>query len=441
MTLEEIESRSVIDRPPSPNGNYPVPAAYPTESLIWFLNTVQDEIEPWGKNVILRDRQLRAFAVQENIFMSALGLISSRNTAFSWALNGPTSSVSRMHDVLETANFGLGWHDLITKTTIDLSTQDKGAFWEIVRIENRPDSPVIGINNLDADRCRHTGAPDAPVIYYDRFGKAHLLRSWNVVTLAEFAAPQEQLYGLQFCTLTRLLRAVQILKNINTYKYEKTGGRNTKAIILVKGVTTKQLQEAIDKAKLTADAQGLTRWMNPIIAGSLDPKADVGHEIIELAGLPDGYSEEVTMKWYIGQVAMAFMEDYQTFAPLPGGNLGTSGQSDILHMKSRGKGPALFMKLISHALNIRIFPKNVEFVWKEQDYEAQQAEALVKKTRAEERKLRIESAEITPEIARQIANDAGDLSRELLQVIGEQDVTEDVTIRDTSSPQSQLGSP
>lgn len=441
MTLEEIESRSVIDRPPTPNGNNPLPTAYSSESLIWFLNTSQDEIEPWGRNVILRDKQLRAFSTQENIFLSALGMVASRNTSFSWALNGPTSTVERMHHVLETADFGLGWHDLITKTTIDLATQDNGAFWEIVRLEDRPDSPLIGINHLDAARCRHTGSPDAPVIYYDRMGHAHLLRDWNVITLAEMPASYEHLYGIQYSTLTRLLRAVQILKNINTYKYEKTGGRNSKAIILVKGVTTKQLQEAVDQARLTADSQGLTRYMNPIIAGSLDPKADVGHEIIELASLPDGYNEEITMKWYIGQVAMAFMEDYQTFAPLPGGNLGTSSQSDILHMKSRGKGPALFMKLIAHALNIRVFPKNVQLEWKEQDYEAQQAEALVKKTRAEERKLRIDSLEITPEVARQIANDVGDLSMELLELIGEEDVTTDVTIRDTSSPESQLRSP
>lgn len=439
MTIPEIESRSVIERPPAPNGNAPiVPYASSAEALIWFINSAQDEIAPWGQNIPLRDRQLRNFATLENVFLSALGLICSRNSAFSWVLNGPTSTVSRMHEVLENANFGLGWHDLMIKTSLDLYSQDNGAFWETVRIEDKPDSPVIGLNHLDSAKCRHTGAPEAPVIYYDRLGRAHLLKSWNVVTLAEMPAAYEHLYGVQYSVLTRLLRAVQILKNINTYKYEKTGGRNTKSIVLVKGVTTKQMQEAIDQAKLTADAQGLTRYMNPIIAGSLDPKADVGFEVLELASLPERYDEETTMKWYVAQVAMAFMEDYQTFAPLPGGNLGTSSQSDTLHMKSRGKGPALFMKLIAHTLNFRVFPRNIEIEWLEKDFEAQQAQALVGKTRAEERSIRIISGEITTEVAQQLANDAGDLSAPLLELMGQQDVTTDVRIDDESSPQAQL---
>ena len=78
--------------------------------------------------------------------------------------------------------------------------------------------------------------------------------------------------------------------------------------------------------------------------------------------------EEWRRKWDIAVLALAFLVDYQEFAPLPGGNLGTSAQSQVLHMKSRGKGPGLFMKLFAHFMNFGgVLPRSVTFEWDEQD--------------------------------------------------------------------------
>lgn len=437
---QNVANRSVVDRPSSLTSSNVATAggAFDT-SVFWLAAAYQDEVTPWGGHPKMRDSQLRAFVTQENVYGSALGIICARNAAFNWELTGPKSTASRMHDILEMANLGLGWLDLVVKVSIDLYTQDSGAFIEVVRERDTENAAVIGINHLDAARCYHTGSPDAPVIYMDRMGRYHLLKWYNVVTLSEMPTPIERLYGMQYCALSRLLRAVQILKSINTYKYEKVSGRNTKAVVMVQGVTTKQMNDAIDDSQAQADNIGLTRYMRPILVGGLDPKANVSHDIIELAGLPDGYDEEVTFKQYINQIAMAFGSDYQEFAPLPGGNLGTSAQSEVLHLKNRGKGPAIFQKLLANALNQRILPSNCEFNFKEQDVEQEEKEAQVKFTRSRERAIRITSGEINVDVARQIAADEGDLSPELLDRLGEGDVTPDVLIDDGSSPESQIG--
>jgi hypothetical protein len=137
------------------------------------------------------------------------------------------------------------------------------------------------------------------------------------------------------------------------------------------------------------------------------------------------------------------LTDYQEFAPLPGGNLGTSAQSYILHMKSKGKGPALFQKVMSHFLNFRVLPDNVEFRFDEPDPDAEKEQVEIAKLRAEERAVRIQSQEITPAVARQMAKDSGDLAPEVFDAMGGLDMTPNVTVEDVEKPQTpaQQGQP
>jgi SPP1 gp7 family putative phage head morphogenesis protein len=420
----QVLDRSVVDVPDAPAAVIPSIQA----NLLFLAGQYADEVDPWGRtvNTKTRDRQLREFLMTESVFASALGVVCSRNAGFSWKLEGPPRTVARSQELLESANLGEGWEDFIIKISIDLYTQDAGAFIEIVRATDAPDSPVIGLNHLDAMRCYHTGAPEAPVIYQDRKGKYHLLKGHQVITLAEMPTPIEGLYGLQYCALTRMLLAAQLLKNIAVYKYEKTGGRHNRAIHLVAGMSTKQINDALAQHRIWADAAGLQRYQNPLIIASADPNIRLDLKTLELASLPDNFDEETSFKHYINQIAMAFNGDYQDFAPLPGGNLGTSAQSQVLHMKTRGKGPALFRGIISKAMNFRVLPSLVTFRFEEQDIEAEQIEAEIKERRAKTRQVQVDTGEISAEEARQMAADEGDIPQEFL----EEDLTPKVTAED-----------
>lgn len=433
---ERAARRSVVE-PRTPQEGVVAPS-YDLGNLMLWVGQQADEIEPWGRNAKLRDRQLRAFVPTENVFASALGTVVARNSAFDFSVEGPPRTATRVHDILENANNGKGWIDFVAKVSFDLYTADSGAFFEIVRDGDGETAPLIGINHLDAARCWHTGIPLEPVLYQDRLGRYHLLKWYEVQTLAELPAPHETLYGLQLCALTRLLRACQIIKAVNQYKYEKVSGRHTRAIHFIRGVPTAQINAALAQMQIAADQAGLSKYLQPIMIGTVDPAVDLQTATIEFVGLPDGYDEETTFKHYISQMAMAFLEDYQTFAPLPGGNLGTSAQSEILHRKAQGKGPALFMKLFSKAFNQNVLPKNVEFAWEEQDVEAEKKEAEVRALRATTRQVRIASGEITPEVARQIAKDEGDLDGAYLEALGQEDVTEDVELEDDRPADAQV---
>ena len=431
----EILDESVVAAPEGVNL-----MASDSTGYVLMVAQIADSIAPWGSSPKVRDRQLRDFYPTENYAMSALASVAARNIAFNWTLKGPPRTVALAQERLLNANRGKGWESLMAQVSIDLYSQDSGAFVELIR-DGGPDAPetapVVNLAHLDAGRVYATGNPDEPYWYRDIKGIWHGLKWHQVVNLQEMPSPIEHpvagvFYQLQYCAITRLLRAAQILRNVAIYNDEKTGGRFERAIHLVRGVTAKQISDAVAMHRNRADEAGLTRFIQTPIVGSVDPKADVGAETLELASLPAGWDEEKVMKWYIAALALAFLTDYQEFAPLPGGNLGTSAQSEVLHMKSRGKGPALYQKRIAHLMNFQgVLPQNVTFRWDETDIEADKMQADLAMVRASERSVRIMSGELDPQGARQIALDNGDMSPELFEALSQrEDLTPDQLVTD-----------
>ena len=401
----------------------------PYGDVIISLAQAADGVTPWGTSPSLRDRQLREFWPTESILASALYSTVAKYTAFGWTLRGPRDLTLAVQQLFHGFEHGEGWVSLMTKVLIDLFTQDNGAFIEIVRTEDDASAPVVCLNHLDSGRCIRTGVHATPVRYFDYYGKPHLLKWYQIIPLAEMPSPIEQMRGMQYCAVTRLLRAAQILRDITIYKAEKVSGRFTGAVHLVSGVQGPTLEAAIQRNRSIGDAEGLTRYVTPVIVASLDPTAQVSTATLPLASLPDGFNEESAMKWYINQLALSFGADYQDYAPLPGGGLGSSEQSETLHKKSRGKGSRLFMSMIEQVFNFHgVLPQLVEFRFGDQDITEDTEQATLRKIRAEERAVRIGSGELTPEQARQIAVDVGDLDEAYLVMNNETNLTDEITV-------------
>lgn len=401
--------------------------------LLWAVAATGDSVTPWGTLPKLRDKELRAFWPSETFLASALATVVARNAGMGWRLKGPERSVGIYQNILVNSEYGRGWGHLWTKLSIDIYSQDSGAFIQIIRLNNDdPTSPVVNLTHLDAGRVYPTGSPDTPYAYLDRKNKWHMLRWWQCRNLMELPAPIEHVQGgtlfeLQYCAVSRVIRAAQILKNIAIYKDEKTAGRFMRAIHIVGGVSRQELQDAIDAQKLHADQAGLLRYVQPLIASTLDPNARVSATTIELASLPEGWDEEKTNKAYIMALAMGFLTDYQEFAPLPGGGLGTSAQSEVLHMKAKGKGPALFQQVVTHFMNFGgVLPANVTFLFDEQDTEEDRSLAEVAGIRATTRAAMIASTEIDSQAARQLAVEQGDLTPEMAAELDQREAEQKV---------------
>jgi hypothetical protein len=311
-------------------------------------------------------------------------------------------------------------HTFIAGGLVSHNTQDNGAFWELIRLDNNnPLSPVINIAHLDAGQCQRTGDPEYPVIYTDRLGNEHVLRWWQIRTLEEFPSPVETAFNLQYSATSRALLAAEIIQSISVYKMEKVSGSFTKAIDAVSGLTQNDIDDAITLAKEQILNQGMYRYSMPVIVSGIDPSNSLSHVHIDLASLPDNFDEDTSFKWYVAQLAAAFGVDYQEIAPLMTGSLGSSQQSEIMHLKTHGKGPALIMGLLEDIINDGLIPNNVVFRFKEQDLRTESEKAEAKFTRVKSRAMQLKAGEIDPKAARQLAVLEGDLPMWLVDEIDE----------------------
>lgn len=392
----------------------------PAVSLTIYMGSVAEQVTPWGTNTKRRDDELRQFYPTEDILAAAIGSVSTRNAAYEYKVEADNKRLEQATMTMLNsciAGSEQGWIPFISRFSTDFMTQDNGAFVEVIRNGRTPFSPVIGLGNLDANRCLRTGDPNFPVVYTDFDGNLHKLAWFQVIAVSDLPSPIETMYGVGLCSVSRVLRYAQILKDISVYKGEKVSGRFARAIHVVGGVSNSDLNDIQEKSEEEADNKGLARFIMPIILASLDPEKPVSHVEIPLASLPDGFDLDIEMKWYIATIALGFGGDYQDFAPLPGGNLGTSTQSEVLHRKSSGRGPALFMKIIRDMFTYRgILPRNVRFTFYEQDLGADLERAKLAEVHARTRALQLKSGEINVPIAQKLAVRMDELEEEDLRL-------------------------
>lgn len=442
MTLQqqdEAVQRSVRYQPEPNEGDY----GMSVDALVLGLASAADQFEPWGRDPVRRDKQLREFWPTEPILASAVYTLAIRNAAFSWTLDGPERTVEAIQDMLAMADLGAGWQSFSSKLSVDVMTQDNGGFIEVIRERDEVDAPVIGLAHLDAGRCVRTGNAETPVIYQDVPGRYHRLKRHQVVAIAELPSPVETMRGMQLCAVSRVLRAAQYLRDIGVYQREKVGGNNPNAIHIVSGVTSKMVTDAMQTHKDTQAAKGMMRFIIPLVIGSVDPTANVSLETINLKELPDSFDLDASMRWYINQLALGFGVDYQEFAPLPGRGIGSSTEALVLHMKSRGKGPGFWMKLLEYTFNFHgVIPQNVTFSYDEQDVEADLEEAELAKIQADTIQALILSATLDPQAGRQLLLDDGVIDEDTFDRLSETgDLTPDVTAEDVEPVENKAVNP
>ncbi|MFA5166600.1 MAG: hypothetical protein WC449_04940 [Candidatus Paceibacterota bacterium] len=427
-----------------------------------FRMAAQYDITPtwWTPS---RDAFFRGYWYQEDFLASAIYAIANRNAAFGWQLTGLDDDVKRAQQLLQFAEFGEGWQQLIIKTSTDLLTQDNGAFIEVirparVRIDGKSlpavkeyyesdnaewfafdggkriaakgydvyDSPLdlpIGIAHLDSGQCQRTGDPETPVLYTDRNGKKHALKWWQVLMFNEMPSPIEKMNGVGMCAVSRLFRSSHIMQSISLYNDEKISGRFNRAVFLT-NVDPDTINDAIALAENDADNKGLIRYSQPIVAATLDPTSQVSLETINLAEIPDNFNFNDVQNWYIANLALALGVDYGFLAPLPGKGLGSASQSETMERQSRGKSSRLFMDMISNAVNFKgILPESVQFEFIEKDSEEDARIEKVRMDRAKRYQVYGEMGWITPTVAQQMLADEGDIPEVYVEQMGQEDTT------------------
>lgn len=394
----------------------------------FWIARVADEIPSYGDPS--RDEYLDEFWRTEPMLAGAVYSMCAKVAALDFKLVGPEKTRSRYKRVLMGADLGQGWVSFVMKVTQDLLTSDNGAFIELLREPDEPaTAPVRGVAHLDSHRCTRTGDVEEPVIYTRsahsrKDTKQVKLKWWEVMSLADMPSPRENMKGKGFCAVSRVLHAAQILRDIGIYKRQKLGGKRIPGLLFAQGIRRNSLKAALQESIEEQRSRGDTLYSSPIIVSSPDPAVPLNVQLVELAGLPDNYDEDTTLKWYIATLAAGFGTDYTEFAPLPGGGLGTATQSTEMAARSRGKGPGVVLQQLEFGINWYVLPESTVFQFASTDPMAERERVMLKRERAAERALRIQSTEITPQQALVLAVEEGDAPEEFLPT--DEDMEQDI---------------
>ena len=425
MQANGHDTRSVVTQLPLLNGWWGG-----ANNIVLQLAQVADDIPAWGTRMRERDSKLREFVRQESFLQSAIWLTTARYASFKFVLEGPERQVNIMHRILHNSEHGRGWQAMMLRALKDRATQDNGYFIETLRVEsNNPTSPIVQLNHLDAGRCMRTGNWETPVLYTDLKGGVHELKYYQVIYGSEYESPDERMRGYQECAVSRVLIKAQKARDTDIYLREKIGGRFNRQVHLVTGIAQQRIIDQLAVQENQEENAGLLRYSPGVIIAGLDPSARLGYQRIDLASLPDNWDLDSAMRWYVIEVADAIGVDPQDIAPLPGGNLGSAQQSQVLSRKGRGKGPALFISEFEHIMNFHgIMPNSIAFRYQEQDLEEEEQRMMLDWRTAQIMNLltkpQAEGAEpvLDVKIARQLLHDRGFLSDKYLEAMGEADV-------------------
>ena len=415
---------------------------------------LEDEIAPWWSPS--RDIDLRDFwkEVGNDILQGAISSMVKKIKATGWTLEGGERVVNNFQAVLSEAEFGMGWGQLLGKTLLDYSTQDKGAFWELIG-DGDPTGPikgpVLGVAHLDSGLCQLTGDPTYPVLFWNTKRdkkEAHKLHTTRVAHIVDMPSPMESMLGVGFCAISRVISSSQVLLKLQQYKNEKLSDLPPAGLLLLNNILPRQWDDARQDYKQGRRRLGQELWASVMTLFGLDPAQPTTAEFLSFADLPEHFDELTSINVYVNILALAFGVDVREFWPLSGGSLGTATESQVMHQKAKGKGPGEIYATLERVINWKILPPTVTFKFDYKDDEEDQLRASIEDAKTKTimsmwnvktpggGEIKDEPPVSRLEIRQMLADNVSYFSEEFLTV----DVTEEVEVTDTER-EKMIGKP
>ena len=388
------------------------------DQLLNLVSNVADEIPQWSYWPNQRDAYLRHFWKMEPILAGSIYAMMSRIETLKFEFVGKRRNMKKYYQKLGgLCSNGVGLSNVFGQTALALLTQDNGFFWYL-HGGGRPDRPLRGrvtdIRFLDQAQCWRSIDPEYPVIYQNPFTATyHRLHKTRVVCGSSMMQTDELARGIGFCAVSRVLAAAQIMRDIRQYKREKVGGKPSRGLLLMNGISVKQLAGALNDNKNAEDAVGYLKFKGVDTLAQINTKIEA--DLIDLASLPDNFNEVDDTNLYVNCVALGLGTDTREIwsATVTGA---TKGDAETTDRKAKGKGIGDLVRIITRAMNWHVLGEDsgIEFEFDYADVEEKKAEAEVAQLRTDVYAVQVQSGAITPDEMRALSIADGILSASVL---------------------------
>lgn len=356
--------------------------------VFWLtLGTHLDEEPGW--NAIYpnyRDRYLRQFSRTESMVASAIYSMKTRMGTLNYNLNGPPRAQKYAQELFNNPSQGMtgdSFKTIVEKLSDDLDTSDNGAFlelWKAGNPEKAPPkgAPCVGFAHLDSRLCWRSFDPEFPVWYTNPVtGQVRKLHKDRVVYSADNPQPVELARGIGFCAVSRALRMVRVFRNMQIFVDEKVGGRFTRALGAISGVSAGQVKKALQNHQDNADSKGYVVYNDIpfLIDPSTEGKNDIKILLQDLASIPDGFNFRDDADLYAYILAFCWGVDAREFWPATQSGA-TKADATVQNMKARGRGIGNRIQTLEWMLRYTI-PDTVEMEYDFTDDEQDETQARI----------------------------------------------------------------
>lgn len=368
-----------------------------------------------------RDQILLSTPKHEAQWATAVSTAIAKMASMSWQIDSKMKSRREAgHNLLMNAHAGMGIYGWIPFLSAGLRSYLTLGFQviEIERATAARGGKIVALHHLNSLRCRLTGDSRFPIHYMDTLGVVHKLAWHQCMILVDGMGSAMGDTAVVESAAERAYLQIIKLAAIERYVYEKVSGQRPQSLYFVGGVTHSTIVDAMQAAKNDAQSRNLSVYMGAAVVPVMgDVPVTVGE--IPLAELPDGFDANRERERADLIYANAIGLDVQSLNPQLVGRQGlgsTGNQAQVLENKERQSGIAAYRQQFMHQMNQMVMDASTTFAFMEQDNRDRLAEADLKQTNANTRKIQIDSGEITADQARNLAVDAGELPDEFLEV-------------------------
>lgn len=189
---------------------------------------------------------------------------------------------------------------------------------------------------------------------------------------------RERYLGIGLCAVSRALKAAKLLMGLHDYDSEKLSNLPPEGVASVTGLTMAEFNDALAMWMSARKKDNSLTFPQVLWLIGSQPNADVKVNFVGFSQVPESFDRKVVVNQYVNTLALCFGVDAREFWPVSSGALGTAAETEVQHMKARGKGPGEYITTTERAINGEL-PDGVEFKYDTQDIEEDMEAAMVAK--------------------------------------------------------------
>lgn len=348
----------------------------------WTVKGIKT-LPPYGD--ISRDEFLATCWQQEPILAGAIYSMIAKMSSLQWSITGRRLVSREAARTFANAAYigGYEWGGFISSTAEDFYTADRGAFWELARGGRSYTSRLIGnleeIGHMDTLNCWLTGNTKYPVVYTSStIGQTIKFKSGEFVHFASMPSSREDKYGIGFCAVSRAYSAAKLLMGLHDYDTEKLSNLPPEGVAAVTGLTMDEFNDAITLWMTKRQQDSSLTFPQVLWLIGSQPNAEVSVNMTPFSSIPESFDRQSVVDHYVATLALCFGVDAREFWPITSGALGSASESEIQHLKAKGKGPGEFISTIERHLNAEL-PEDSSFAFDTQDIQEDMIAAQVAK--------------------------------------------------------------